>query len=67
MSISAANYYSTVHFAFDLYDTDGSGALEAVEIVKVLKDMYGNKYQYNPHALRYRNPSETAHSHKNTL
>jgi hypothetical protein len=39
-------------FAFDLYDKDCSGVIEAAEIGTMLRDLYGYAYNHNPHAVK---------------
>jgi hypothetical protein len=39
-------------FAFDLYDTDGSGELSASEVTRMLKDIYGKSASTNVLAKR---------------
>jgi Ca2+-binding EF-hand superfamily protein len=34
-------------FAFDLYDTDGSGELNGGEVSRMLKDIYGGNVKDN--------------------
>ena len=39
-------------FAFDLYDTDGSGAMELCEMEQMLKECYGKSYKNSDNAKR---------------
>lgn len=41
-------------FAFDLYDTDGSGELSPPEVLKLLQEIFGKEeMKTNIHAKRY--------------
>lgn len=41
-------------FAFDLYDTDGSGELSPPEVLKLLQEIFGKEeMRTNIHAKRY--------------
>lgn len=42
-----------VIFAFDLYDTDGSGVIDAQELDNMLKEVYGRFWNTNAYATRY--------------
>lgn len=42
-----------VIFAFDLYDTDGSGIIDAQELDNMLKEVYGRLWRANAYANRY--------------
>ena len=42
-----------VIFAFDLYDTDGSGVIDAEELDNMLKEVYGRLWHTNVYATRY--------------
>jgi Ca2+-binding EF-hand superfamily protein len=42
-----------VLFAFDLYDNDSSGIIDADEVDKMLKEIYGKNFAKNIHAQRY--------------
>jgi len=40
-------------FAFDLYDTDGSGELSPSEVIKLLQEIFGkNEMKTDVHAKR---------------
>jgi hypothetical protein len=41
-----------VLFCFDLYDRDCSNVLEAAEIAKMLRDLYGRNFDKNKRALK---------------
>ena len=36
-----------MRFAFELYDQDGSGLIDALELKQMLKELYGKKVQLN--------------------
>jgi Ca2+-binding EF-hand superfamily protein len=41
-----------VIFAFDLYDSDGSGIIDGMELDCMLKEVYGNNWSKNAYATR---------------
>jgi len=57
MQGSHSNHKHTPHtdmFAFDLYDTDGSGELSPPEVLKLLQEIFGKEeMKTNIHAKRY--------------
>ena len=55
--ISSWNYCTLgsttlAQFAFDLYDRDNSGQIDAEEVDLMLRDIYGSRYKKNLHATR---------------
>lgn len=46
------NISMVVLFAFDLYDNDSSGIIDADEVDKMLKEIYGKNFAKNIHAQR---------------
>ena len=48
-----SNRFPTDMFAFDLYDTDGSGELSPSEVIKLLQEIFGkNEMKTDVHAKR---------------
>jgi Ca2+-binding EF-hand superfamily protein len=44
------NKSTLILFAFDLYDADGSGAIDHTEVQLLLKEVYGQHFDSSPHA-----------------
>jgi len=44
------NKSTLILFAFDLYDADGSGAIDHTEVQLLLKEVYGKHFDSSPHA-----------------
>lgn len=41
-----------VDYVFDMYDTDGTERINATDMVKMLKDIYGGRFELNSHAIK---------------
>jgi len=37
-------------FAYELYDMDGSGTMDKIEVQQILEDVYGKQFATNPMA-----------------
>eukprot|EP01029_Cantina_marsupialis_P007690 TRINITY_DN1869_c0_g1_i1.p1 TRINITY_DN1869_c0_g1~~TRINITY_DN1869_c0_g1_i1.p1 ORF type:complete len:412 (-),score=108.95 TRINITY_DN1869_c0_g1_i1:274-1509(-) len=41
-----------ISFAFDLYDTDGSGMIDMTELKRIVQEVYGDEFRSNVYATR---------------